>query len=83
MTAPAGSKHTFLEGMIIQIDPDQRSPEKGQYVIAILEGEPEVNFKQFMVESGKPYLKPLNPAFPLIWDHFEVAGRVIGVIQEL
>lgn len=65
----------FLDGHIIIIDPAM-SPEHGAYVIIDYQGE--TTFRQFMVEQGRKFLKPLNDAYPTI----EMAGnyRVRGVV---
>lgn len=80
MTAPHGK--SYPAGCIIFVDPDQRSPANGQRVIAKLEGSPDVTFKQFVQESGRTFLRPLNPQYPPIFDPFKVIGTIIGKWEE-
>jgi len=80
MTSPTGL--SFPEGYIIHVDPEQ-SCVGGDCVIAKLNGKAEVTFKQLKYDSGKPYLKPLNPTHPPIFDEFKVIGKVIGASIKL
>lgn len=77
MMASLGVVPTFLAGEHIHVDPERRSPENGEFVIARQKGFDEVTFKQFKVEDGRPYLSPLNSDFPKIWEEFEVLGTVV------
>ena len=63
MVATSGNK-TFQEGDIIVIDPD-RAPEHGDHVIAVLPKAKEATFKQYVIDGGIRYLKPLNTQYPL------------------
>ena len=81
MTAPAGVTPSFPEGFIIHVDPDQSSGN-GDCVIAKILGENAVTFKQLKIDD-KTYLKPLNPAHPLIFDEFRVLGKVVGASIKL
>lgn len=81
MTAPIGSPHSFPEGMIIHVDPDQAS-KNGDFVIAKVNGEDGVTFKQ-LKHDDKPYLFALNPSYPPIFDEFRILGKVIGVSLKL
>jgi SOS-response transcriptional repressor LexA len=76
MTSSVGK--SYPEGSTIFVDPEQRSPESGQQVVARLQGTDEVTFKQLRREDGKTFLRPLNPQYPLIFDPFVVIGTVIG-----
>lgn len=69
---------SFSEGMIILVAPGG-DVENGQYVVAKLIDTNEATFKQFIRDSGKAYLKPLNPAFPTIEvdSAWTVVGRVV------
>lgn len=69
---------SFSEGMLILVAPGS-DVESGQYVVAKLTDTNEATFKQFIWDSGKPYLKPLNPAFPTVEvdDTWSVVGRVV------
>lgn len=76
MTSQYGD--SFPEGHIIWIDPEQRSPNNNDYVVAKLNGEDAVTFKQYKIdETDRPYLKPLNQSHNNIFDEFRVIGRVI------
>lgn len=76
MTAPFGK--SYPDGSIIFIDPEQKTPENGQRIIAKLSGTDEVTFKKFVHEDGRSWLQPLNPQHPMITAPFEVIGVVIG-----
>jgi SOS-response transcriptional repressor LexA len=65
MTTPLGQNKNFHEGDIIIIDPDKKAAH-GSFVIALLPRAKEATFKQYVVDGGVPYLKPLNPQYPLI-----------------
>lgn len=69
---------SFSEGMLILVAPGG-DVENGQYVVAKLIDTNEATFKQFIWDSGKAYLKPLNPAFPTVEvdDTWSVVGRVV------
>lgn len=68
---------SFPDGMVIYVDPEQRSPENGDFIVARQNGEAPVTFKQFKLNEGVPYLHPLNPKIDDIFDEFEVVGKVI------
>ena len=69
---------SFSEGMIILVAPGS-DVESGQYVVAKLIDTNEATFKQLVRDSGKAYLKPLNPAFPTVEvdNTWTVVGRVV------
>ncbi len=76
MTSPHGD--SFPEGSIIWVDPEQRNPNNGDYIIAKHPGGENVTFKQYKInESGGCYLKPLNTAHPTIFEEFSVVGKII------
>lgn len=77
MTAPAGSKPSFPEGMLILVDPDE-PVDPGDYCIARLCGD-EFTFKKLIKDSGQVFLQPLNPQFPLIPcnENCRIVGKVI------
>ncbi|MEL7453352.1 MAG: XRE family transcriptional regulator [Pseudomonadota bacterium] len=79
MTAPFG--RSYPNGCIIFVDPEIRGVSNGDRVIAKIVGQPEVTFKQFVEEDGRRFLKPLNPAYPVITDEFRVIGKIIGAWQ--
>jgi SOS-response transcriptional repressor LexA len=69
---------SFSEGMLILVAPGG-DVENGQYVVAKLIDTNEATFKQFIWDSGKAYLKPLNPAFSTVEvnETWLVVGRVV------
>lgn len=52
----------FQDGDIIYVDPEVAA-DSGKYVIVRLDDEQEVTFKQLVIEDGRKYLRPLNPAW--------------------
>lgn len=77
MTAPAGIRPSFPEGMLILVDPDLAA-ELGDFCIAMMHGN-EFTFKRLIRDGGVNYLQPLNPQFPLIpcGDGCRIVGKVI------
>lgn len=69
---------SFSEGMLILVAPGG-DVESGQYIVAKLIDTNEATFKQFIWDSGRAYLKPLNPSFPTVEvdDNWLVVGRVV------
>jgi SOS-response transcriptional repressor LexA len=65
MTAVTGYSPSFPKGSMIIIDPN-KALSHGSYVIALLPYAKEVTFKQYVVDGGVQYLKPLNPQYPLV-----------------
>jgi len=78
MTAPAGSRPSFPEGMLILVDPEE-SVDPGDFCIARLGGD-EFTFKKLIKDSGQVFLQPLNPQFPMIPCHEQcrVVGKVVA-----
>jgi SOS-response transcriptional repressor LexA len=76
MTAPYG--RTYPEGCIIFVDPDLRSPDNGQRVLAKLNASDDVTFKAYKEEDGRRWLQPLNPTHQPIREPFKVLGTIIG-----
>ncbi|WP_040263729.1 helix-turn-helix domain-containing protein [Pseudomonas massiliensis] len=76
MTAQGGI--SFIEGMVILVAPGF-DVEPGNYVVAKLVDTDEATFKQYIWDSGKAYLKPLNPAFPTVEvdDTWVIVGKVV------
>lgn len=77
MTSPAG--RSYPEGSIIFVDPDKRNARVGDRVIAKINGDNLVTFKQLAADGNRYYLKPLNPNHKPIFDEFRVIGVVIGM----
>lgn len=67
----------FTQGMILVIEPAM-DHDIGDYVIA-KNGNEEATFKQLVSDSGKYFLKPVNPQYPTI----PMEGyKVIGVVRD-
>lgn len=76
MTAPYGK--SYPAGSIIIVEPERRSPNNGERIIAKLVGSDEVTFKVYKEEDGRRWLQPLNPSHEPIREPFKVLGTVIG-----
>ena len=76
MTSQGGV--SFSEGMVILVAPGF-DVESGQYVVARMIDTNESTFKQFIWDSGRAYLKPLNPVFSTVEvdDTWQVVGKVV------
>lgn len=81
MTASLGQHKNFHEGDMIIVDPDKDS-EHGDFVIALLPRAKEVTFKQYVIDGGVRYLKPLNPQYPIvpIDKGTHISGVVVGCL---
>lgn len=75
MTAPVGLSIT--EGMLILVD-TEADAQSGKLVIAKLTESNEATFKKLIIDSGQKFLKPLNPAYPMI----PINGncKIVGVV---
>lgn len=79
MTAAHGNTRTYPEGCIIFVDPEKRSPNNGDRIIAKLKGPTaEVTFKVFKQEDGRTWLQPINPTHESLREEFKVLGTVVG-----
>lgn len=78
MTAPHGNSRTYPEGCFIFVDPERRSPQNGDRVVACLNGTDETTFKVYKNEDGRKWLQPLNPSHEPIRDNFYILGTVLG-----
>lgn len=58
-----GERKSFDDGDIIHVDPE-RPVENGSLVVVQINGDTEATFKQLIIESGRKYLKALNPNWP-------------------
>jgi SOS-response transcriptional repressor LexA len=76
MTSPYG--RSYPEGCIIFVEPDLRSPENGQRILAKLTASDDVTFKVYKEEDGRRWLQPLNPTHQPIREPFKVLGTIIG-----
>jgi SOS-response transcriptional repressor LexA len=79
MTSPYPGQRTYIDGSIIFVDPD-RVLTNGCRVIAKLSDAEEATFKEYQEDSGKRYLKPLNPQYQMqeITDETRICGVIIG-----
>lgn len=77
MTATAGI--SIPEGALILVDPEA-PVVSGSLVVAKLIDSDQATFKRYIEDAGRKYLKPLNPAYPVI----EINGncRIVGVVKE-
>lgn len=64
MVSPGGAA-SFPEGTIIIVDPDRES-KPGQFVVVRQNHDTECTFKQLVKDSGRFFLKPLNPQYPTL-----------------
>ncbi|CDG21781.1 Repressor protein CI [Xenorhabdus poinarii G6] len=76
MVSPNGL--SIPQGMIILVDPEVK-PAPNNLVVAKLDGEKELTFKQLITEGYDKYLKPLNPQYNMIPvnDHVQIVGVVM------
>ena len=65
MTSPNGQSKNFHDGDIIVVDYNTGAVP-GDFVVVHLIDTKEVTFKQYVVDGGVRYLKPLNPQYPTI-----------------
>lgn len=77
MTAPHGNQSSFHQRDVIIVDPN-KTPMHGNYVIALLPNAAEVIFKQYVIDGGIRYLKPLNPQYPTV--QMDEKTRILGVV---
>ncbi|MCY1302225.1 LexA repressor [compost metagenome] len=77
MTSP--TPPSIPEGHLILVDTGIEALP-GHLVVAKLEGDEKATFKKLVSDAGQMYLKPLNPAYPII----PINGncRIIGVVKE-
>lgn len=74
---------TFPEGTIVMADPGMiDNLNDKDFVIAKLDFEDAVTFKQLRYEAGKPYLNPLNSDFPKIFSGFKIIAKVFDIYTE-
>ena len=77
MTASLGHTRSFLQGDTLIIDPDKEA-QHGDYVVALLPKSKEATFKQYVIDGGIRYLKPLNSQYPTM--QVEKGTHICGVI---
>lgn len=71
------------DGDIVILEKRQRKPRSGEIVAALV--DQQVTLKRFVMENGRPILRPENPAYQDIdpGDQFEIQGIAIGLIRKL
>jgi SOS-response transcriptional repressor LexA len=74
MTNPHGSP-SIPDGSIVIVDPDIEAIP-GRIVVAKIKGEDDATLKKLVKDGPRYYLKPLNPAYPMIEvdDRFIICG---------
>lgn len=82
MTATHGHNRSFHEGDIIIVDASKTAIH-GNNVIALLPRAKEVTFKQYVIDGGIKYLKPLNTQYPIVQidDGTYICGVVVGCLS--
>jgi|AntRauTorckE5430_2_1112549.scaffolds.fasta_scaffold01237_9 SOS-response transcriptional repressor LexA len=77
MTSLAGT--SVPNGSLILVNPDT-SADSGRLVVAKLTDSEQVTFKKLVIDGGRKYLKPLNPAYPVI--EITANCRIVGVVTD-
>lgn len=80
MTSPYPGDISFPDGTIIVVDPS-RACDAGDFVIAKDVATQQATFKRLVHDGGRWFLKPLNPAYPII-EIDDPALRTIGRVIE-
>lgn len=80
MTSPYPGDRSFPEGTIIIVDPN-RAAHAGDFVVAKDVTSQQATFKKLVHDGGRWFLKPLNPAYPIV-EIDDPAIRVIGRVIE-
>lgn len=83
MVSPYPGARSYPPGFILFVDPD-RAITNGCRVIAKLPDTDEATFKVYTEDSGKRYLKPLNPQYPTteMTEAMALCGVVVGGFWE-
>jgi len=70
----------ILDGDLVVVRP-QKTADAGEIVVARTpDGEGTV--KTLRKKAGRYFLQPENPRYPLIHGHFDVVGKVVGVLRQ-
>lgn len=79
MTSPYPGQRSYPEGMIIIVDPDQQVLPGMRGIFKVPDTN-EVTFKELINDTGRLYLKPLNPQYNKIEvsEAMIFCGRVVG-----
>jgi len=70
----------FQDGEYIFVDPDVAA-DNGKFVLVRLEDTQEAAFKQLIIESGRMYLKALNPDWPTRIMEVTENAFIYGVVE--
>lgn len=81
MTSPYPGEISFPDGAIIVVDPT-RACDPGDFIIAKDVATQQATFKKLVLDGGRWYLKPLNPAYPIV-EIDDPAVRCIGKVVEM
>lgn len=81
MTNPIPGDVTFPNGTVILVDPS-KSCDAGDFVVAKDVSTQKATFKKLVLDGGRWYLKPLNPAYPTV-EIDDPAVRMIGKVVEM
>lgn len=65
MQSPHSSGDSFLDGHELIINP-HLAPRHNNFVIAKDNANKAAYFRQYSIDNGIPYLKPLNPQYPIL-----------------
>jgi len=79
MTSFNGRK-SIHDGDIVIVDPDIK-PVHGDFVIAVMSKANEATLKQYVIDAGIKYLKPLNIQYPIT--QFEKGMAIVGVVKKI
>lgn len=71
---------SFLEGDMIIVDPDAKA-KHGDFVVAIIGNAKEATLKQYVIDAGIKYLKPLNIQYPIT--KIEKGMVIIAVVRKV
>lgn len=82
MVAPAGADHTFPKDMVLTVNPNMKTPDDGDFIVAMLKGTEEIRFRQYRVSEETPFLHALNPSNSPIFDDFDIVGTVTDYFLE-
>lgn len=77
MTAPVGL--SIPQGMYILVDTGVEAAN-GSLIVAQLSDSDEATFKKLVIDGGRRFLKPLNPAYPIIPINGDC--HIVGVVTE-
>lgn len=69
---------SFHEGDFIIID-TEKEVTHGDFIVAVLPRSKEAIFKQYVIDGGVKYLKPLNTQYPLI--QMDNKTLILGVVK--